>query len=129
MRQQVWNLSSRSAEESFSPLGSAELVPRSVVRTRENLLAAGFIGQNDSKLRTSFCRFQNILIAVALRVEDKSFEFFVYFENIGRNGNAIVVSFAFVFVDDDFHFSSDALDNKLRSTLLRTVCISRSPSL
>src|SRR5262245_46878858 len=98
-----------AAEKSSSPLRSTKLIPRFVVWTRENLLAAGFILQNNSELRTRFRRLQNILVAVALRVQDKGFEFFVDLKDIGRNGNTIIVSLAFIFVDDDFHSSSDSI--------------------
>src|SRR5262245_18669187 len=74
-----------AAEKSASPLGSTKLIPWFVVWTREDLLAAGFILQNNSELRTSLCRLQNILVTVPLRVQHKGFEFFVDLEDIGRN--------------------------------------------
>src|ERR1700754_4643850 len=96
----------RAAAESTAPLGSTQLIPWFVVRTRKDLLAVGFILQDNSQLRTSFCCFQNIIIAVAFRVQNKGFKFFIDLEHVGRNRNAIVVSFAFILIDDDFHFSS-----------------------
>jgi hypothetical protein len=70
------------------------------------LLAAVFVRQNDRKLGTGSCRFEDILIAVAFGIQDKSFKFFIDLEYVGGDRHAVVVSLAFVFIDDDFHFSS-----------------------
>src|SRR5262249_58981416 len=95
-----------SSGELTSPLGATQLIPRFVLWTREDLLAAVLILQNNRKLRTGLCCFQNILIAVALRIQDKGFEFFIDLEDVGAMENQLMVSLAFIFVDDDFHFSS-----------------------
>jgi hypothetical protein len=94
--------------ESVAPLGSTKLAPRFVIRTREYLPTAVLIRQDDRKLRTGFCRFQNIFVTVAFRVQDKRFKFFINLKHIGGNGHAVVVPFALIFIDDNFHFSSDA---------------------